>query len=483
VLTDSGTIQGLVWDDRNGDGQPADEEPPLAGALLTLVEVEGTLELSQTTSIDGLYAFRDLAPALYQLTETDPPGYISTTSNQFTIRLREGVTKTLNFGDSLPPTPTPTPAWGQLQPTVVACGATVHGDTQMGVARISNYSCAPHWDESGPEQVFLLELSQAQEVTAILTADPVQQPDLDLFLLYGPDPSACLAAGDVSLQFEVTSPGQYYLVVDGYQGDAGPYVLEVECPLGPVATHTPTPTATPTPTDTPTPTITPTPTLTPSPTPTVSPYVWKQGMPAAMRGWPSNVNPLTLVLRRGIDGYAGVHDTYLDDWAKSNSYGQDELLMVRSYDVKASMLNFDLSLLPREAIITSAKLGLYAVSSSNPNPVTVSLYAVQRPWSDETANWLQAADGEPWEVAGCNGPSDRYASFDDQQEVSETEGWHTWNVTRLAQLWAAQPSQNHGVVLRGSAVPQVEYRFYASDTNRRDFRPTLEISYWVPAGD
>ena len=177
-----------------------------------------------------------------------------------------------------------------------------------------------------------------------------------------------------------------------------------------------------------------------------------------------------------------MQDTYLDGWAQTTNYADDELLMVRSHDVKAALLKFDLSLLPREAIIASATLSLYAVNSSNPNPESVSVYAVQRPWSNPTTTWLQADDGEPWEESGCNGPSDRYLTFDDQQTVSETETWYTWNITRLAQMWTTQPAQNQGMVLRGSAVPQVEYRFYASDTSRRDLRPRLEVSYWVPAG-
>jgi len=482
VVSDTGAIRGLVWDDRDGDGQLAAEEPPLAGALLALVEVEGTLALSQTTSSDGRYGFADLPPALYELTETDPPGYISTTSNQYRVRVREGVTKTIDFGDSLPPTPTPTPAWGQMQPIAVSCGATVAGDTGDGVARVSTYGCRPHWQESGPEQVFLLELGQPQEITAVLMVDPVRQPDLDLFLLYGPDPSACLAAGDSSLRYDAAVPGQYYLVVDGYMGQLGSYVLEIDCPLGPQATVTPTPTATLTPTSTPTPTATPTPTITPTPTPTVTPFVWQQRMPMAMRGWPPTTPPLTLVLRQGMDGYLGVQDTYLDAWAQANNYADDDLLMVRSHDVKATLMRFDLSLLPREAIIANATLGLYAVTSSNPNPELISVYAVKRSWSNTTTTWLQADDGQPWEESGCNGLSDRYLTAEDEQAVSETETWYTWNVTRMAQMWTAQPAQNQGVVLRGSAVPQVEYRFYASDIGRSDLRPRLEVSYWVGAG-
>ena len=480
-FSETGTIQGTVWNDADGDGLLSAGELPLAGALLTLAVVEGTAEFTRTTESDGWYLFGELAPASYELTETDPPGYISTTSNQLSINLNGGVTKTINFGDRLPPTPTPTPPWGQMQPVIVSCGATVAGDTRDGVALVDRYSCRPHWDESGPEQVYLLELSQPQEVTAVLSPNPPPQADLDLFLLDGPDPAACLAAGESSLGFNVASSGQYYLVVDGYMGEAGPYVLRIYCPLDPQATVTPTSTATPTPTSTPTPTITPTPTVTPTPTATVDPFIYGQSMPLSMHGWPPLAPPLSLTVQQGTAGYVGVRDTYLSTWEQTGNFADDEYLLVRSHDVMAPLLRFDLSLLPREAVIAEAILDLHVVSSSNPNSVSVAVHNVKRSWSVTSTTWLQAGTGVDWEEPGCNGASDRYLTVEDEQTLSETGAWYGWDVTRLAQMWTTDPALNQGVVLKGTAVPHVEYRIYSSDTGRSELRPRLEISYWVPA--
>ena len=491
VLTDTGAIQGLVWNDRDGDAQIDDGEPPLAGAVLTLREVEGPLLLTRTTGADGLYLFANLAPTFYELTETDPPGYISTTSNQLTVRVREGVTRTVNFGDRLPPTATPTPAWGPMQPIALACGSTYAGDTRQGIAYVERYSCRPTWRESGPEQVFLLNLSQPQEVTARLTFDYPLQADLDIFLLQGPDPNSCLAAGDTFVQYYVPTAGQHYLVVDGgmdgaYPQDAGPYTLRVDCPLDPQATATPTATPTPTPTATPTPTVTPTPTITPTPTPTTDPFIWMQRIPLAMRAYPTATPPLTtLVLQQGSEGYLGVQDTYLSSWEDTTNYAAGEFLEVRSYDVKAPLLRFDLSLLPREARIARATLKLHVVDRSNANPIAVGAYNVLRSWSVTRTTWLQAAVGMPWGQPGCNGSADRYLTFEDEQSLSETGVWYGWDVTWLAQRWVFDPTTNHGVILKGSADPadpKVEYIFCSSEFRSVDLRPRLEISYWVPAG-
>ena len=55
--------------------------------------------------------------------------------------------------------------------------------------------------------------------------------DLDLFLLDGPAPTDCLYAGDSSIDNALAPEGDYYLVVDGYQGSAGSYTLDVSCTI------------------------------------------------------------------------------------------------------------------------------------------------------------------------------------------------------------------------------------------------------------
>ena len=480
ALTETGAIQGLVWDDQDGDGVMDEGEPPLAGAVLTLEEVQGPLVLTRTTGADGYYLFGDLLPAYYDLTETDPPGYISTTPNQYTVRVEAGVTRTINFGDRLPPTATPTPAWGPMQPIVISCGTTYGGDTRQGIAYIERYNCRPAWQESGPEQVYLLELSQPQEVTAVLSLAP--GIDLDIFLLQGPDPDRCLAGGDLFVRYDVPATGQYYLVVDGYLGDAGPYVLQVSCPLDPQATATPTVTPTPTPTNTPTPTITPTPTVTPTPTPTANPFIWSQRLPLTMRAYPTATPPLTtVILQQGLEGYLGVEDTYLNAYpeGRNANYSDDEFLSVRSNDFMAPLLRFDLSLLPPGAQIAQATLELYVIDRSNPNPVTVGVYNVERSWSITGTTWLQAAEGVPWEEPGCNGATDRYLSPEDQQTLSETGVWYGWEVTWLAQRWASDPAFNHGVILKGAPGGSVQYIFPSSEHGQRDRRPRLKVRYWV----
>ncbi len=56
-------------------------------------------------------------------------------------------------------------------------------------------------------------------------------PDLDVFLLDAScDPgTGCLQAGNQTIVFEALAGAAYYLVVDGWDGEAGPFTLVVDC--------------------------------------------------------------------------------------------------------------------------------------------------------------------------------------------------------------------------------------------------------------
>lgn len=128
------------------------------------------------------------------------------------------------------PTSTPTPQGLAVeQARLAACGALYEGDTDGWPARIDRYSaCRPYWPERGPEAIYHLQLTNTTDLFASLFYDAAAV-DLDLFLLDGPDPADCRAGEDASLAMPSLPAGDYYLVVDGYEGSAGPYQLQIHC--------------------------------------------------------------------------------------------------------------------------------------------------------------------------------------------------------------------------------------------------------------
>jgi hypothetical protein len=107
---DTGYVYGMVFDDLSEDGVLDTGEPPVAGALVELLTGDRTtVVMSQETAADGRYDFRDVAPGVYIIKETDPPGYGSIgwpESPPWSIEA--GTVLEWNFADRQLPTPTPT---------------------------------------------------------------------------------------------------------------------------------------------------------------------------------------------------------------------------------------------------------------------------------------------------------------------------------------------------------------------------------------
>jgi hypothetical protein len=107
------------------------------------------------------------------------------------------------------------------------CNDLVVGSNVGEPSNVSYYSCVG-WLESGGEVVYELVLPGPGEKILFVSLD-TQGCDLDLFLLGSCDENDCITHGDVGLVAAPLSAGTYYLVVDGYEGDACPFTLTVTC--------------------------------------------------------------------------------------------------------------------------------------------------------------------------------------------------------------------------------------------------------------
>ncbi|MBC7257980.1 MAG: DNRLRE domain-containing protein [Chloroflexi bacterium] len=244
---------------------------------------------------------------------------------------------------------------------------------------------------------------------------------------------------------------------------------------GPTSTPTPTPvpgTATPTPTRTstftPGPTATPTrtPTATPTPTPTFTPGP----TPAAT----------TVTFQQGLGGYAGVRDTYISDYSDDSNYNWDTILIVRSTDIIASLLRFDISSIPTNATVLGAQLQVYTLAQSNSAYMCAQPYAVLRPWVDSQATWIRPRTGETWATPGCNGiGTDRSDIGGEEVWLQYTNRWYTFDVTDMVQAWVLDPSSNQGLVLKSTCTMAelVQYSLAGSDYENSSLRPKLIVQY------
>jgi hypothetical protein len=103
-----GRIEGLVWNDLNGNAVLDSGEPGLSGTTLRLYDFdhpapEPPVRPAFVTGADGTFAFADLATEWYILVAEHSGGYVPTTMDTLTVMISSGGTTTVNFGAWIPP--------------------------------------------------------------------------------------------------------------------------------------------------------------------------------------------------------------------------------------------------------------------------------------------------------------------------------------------------------------------------------------------
>jgi LPXTG-site transpeptidase (sortase) family protein len=96
-----GRIYGVVFNDVNASGAQDPGELGIGGATVTLYDDLGTVIGTRITAADGSYNFANLSSGDYEVVETDPAGYISTTNNTVPVTVTSGSNTQVDFGDRL----------------------------------------------------------------------------------------------------------------------------------------------------------------------------------------------------------------------------------------------------------------------------------------------------------------------------------------------------------------------------------------------
>jgi hypothetical protein len=162
--------------------------------------------------------------------------------------------------------------------------------------------------------------------------------------------------------------------------------------------------------------------------------------------------------------------------------------------LRRSLLHFDLSSIPDDAVIVSASLRLNLMQAAT-GTATVSLHRALGAWttgsSDPSGNegsgtaavagdvtWLSRSfgTGEGWTVSG----GDFAAVASAATGIGTELGWYRLTFTSLADLQAmvADPTLNHGWFLLGDETANQTARRFGSADGPTEFAPTLEIE-WV----
>ncbi len=192
--------------------------------------------------------------------------------------------------------------------------------------------------------------------------------------------------------------------------------------------------------------------------------------------------------QQGMDGYMGVADTYISDLARYTNYGSSGWLRVgwdgsRDQDQDVSLLRFSLPTLPYGAVVTRARLWIYAdrLYHSNLN-LKIRAQQVLRDWLPDQATWYQASSGVSWALPGCNalGVDLLPQAVDESYYLDDVGRWYSLEVTKMVDAWERDANTNKGLVLKGWAAGVRGYEFISSNNLNTVLRPKLELTWRYP---
>jgi len=165
-------------------------------------------------------------------------------------------------------------------------------------------------------------------------------------------------------------------------------------------------------------------------------------------------------------------DTYVQSgWELNFGYYGFLTVNYRGSSNARSFLEFDLSLIPENAVIVSAKLSLYrleiyVIPDEEINPIGV--YRVLNFWDESLLIW----DNQP----------DYHPSPYDIVEVTDYNQSYQWIVSDLVQSWLNGSFSNYGMMLRcvSNTPSTFDYSFCSSEYVIANWRPKLTVYYYIP---
>ena len=194
------------------------------------------------------------------------------------------------------------------------------------------------------------------------------------------------------------------------------------------------------------------------------------------------VNPVgtgtTVVLQRGLNGYAGVSDTYLDNFLRTTVRGGLTPLLLDPINynplLRFAIFQSEGGPVPNGATILSATLALYKQLYND----TLRLNALLKPWSESQATWTISQTGVPWTVGGAAGAGTDYSTTTDALVTpSWNPGWVSFDMTPRVQQWASSGA-NYGWRMAQSTGGINSKQFTSSEyTTDTTLRPKLTVTY------
>ena len=223
----------------------------------------------------------------------------------------------------------------------------------------------------------------------------------------------------------------------------------------------------------------------------------------------TTVSAQDVLLQFGLKGFSATKDTHITEYSGNilMNMGKNVENECCEYnpaniDGKSYLIWFDVSSIPKGAILGKATLELYMTSTRNgTNKKTVAAHRLLKDWAEGAGVGIDGmaakkdevcgtwtGKGEDWSKAGADEPDKDYvATADDSIEIEgKINEWYIWDITKMCQYWVNNPNKNFGAILlepRPHAATLGTKVFASKENTNKDIYPKLTIEVSALAVD
>jgi uncharacterized repeat protein (TIGR02543 family) len=193
----------------------------------------------------------------------------------------------------------------------------------------------------------------------------------------------------------------------------------------------------------------------------------------AFTGWSGdlsgNANPTSVIMNSNKNITANftatttvvrnvIKDSYINSPNPNSNAGNSQIMYAGWTDRYRSLIAFDLSTIPANAVVTNATLKMYKYEGSN---ITIVLGRINGSWIENSVTWN-------------NAPAYTWASSTSFSSGSSS-GWTSATVTSDVRDMISNPAANFGWMVWAWS----DY-YAAFQTKEWTYGPRLEITYYIP---
>jgi len=201
---------------------------------------------------------------------------------------------------------------------------------------------------------------------------------------------------------------------------------------------------------------------------------------------PAYQRPTTMSFPLGTAG----KDGWVSASQSTDNYGASvEMTITGGASPEHFLAEFAIDELPAAGRVVAARLELYLNWMSSADPAAAfPLFAMAEDWKEGTgdnwnphngANWATSDGWSSWSWTTNHDPANPVVTTPVNPSYS---GWHSWDITALAQQWSAGERPNNGLLIKGNNNVTDAW-FRSSDWSDPEFHPRLVVDYACECSD